>query len=197
VRRLDLGVVRRAAAATCICALSGTTGCAMMGVMRPAGDSYTYDVGYAPRAELIGKVAGIFDGLGYNAAAAALGFGRDAYFPVAVNSTVATPDDSSAPLHMETEWKRRPPADADEAALGSEIVSRITVTGIPGAPSASPTMYHVLLKIENRYVPSRGTRRDLRGESPPCNYAQMIVKGMALAFGGTPHPVANEQPRPF
>jgi len=166
----------------------------MMGVMRPAADSYVYDVGYASGTELKGKVAGIFYGLGYKDAAAALGFGG--YFPVAVNSTVVTPDDPPGPLHMETEWKRRPPADADEAARGSQIVSRITVTGIPNVAAASPTMYHVLLKIENRYVPSRGTRRDLRGESPPCSYAQVIVKGMALAFGGTPRPVTNEL-RPF
>ncbi|MFN2602239.1 MAG: hypothetical protein ABR582_05720 [Gemmatimonadaceae bacterium] len=195
MRRLHSTTVRRAAAATCICALSGTTGCAMMGVMRPAADSYTYDVGYASGAELKGKVAGIFYGLGYKDAAAALGFGQ--HDAVALYNAVVTSDEPPGPLHMETEWKRRPAADADEAARGSQIVSRITVTGIPSAGAASPTMYHVLLKIENRYVPSRGTHRDLRGESPPCSYAQVIVKGMALAFGGTPHPVANEQPRPF
>jgi hypothetical protein len=166
-----------------------------MGVMRPAADSYTYDVGFASEAELKGKVAGIFYGLGYKDAAASLGFGPSD--PMSMYGTVHTSGEPPVPLHMETEWKRRPPTDADEAARGSQIVSRISVTGVPSDTAASPTIYHVLLKIENRYVPSRGTRRDLRGESPPCNYAQLIVKGMALAFGGTPRPITNEQPRPF
>ena len=174
MRRLDLGVVRHAAAVSCICALSGTTGCAMMGVMRPAADSYTYDVGYASELELRGKVAGIFNNLGY----------KDVM------------DAPSPRVHMETQWQKRAPADSEEKARGSEIVSRITVTGIPREIAGAPTMYHVLLTIENRYVPSRGTHRDPRDESPTCSYAQVIVKGMALAFGGSGHPVANE-PRPF
>jgi hypothetical protein len=167
----------------------------MMGVMRPAADSYTYDVGYASATELKGKLAGIFNALGYKDAVASLGYAPVSR-PIPVISNIVTSGEPGGPLHIETEWKERAPADSDEAARGTEIVSRITVTGIPSEASASPLMYHVLLKIENRYVPSRGTHRDLRGESPPCSYAQLIVKGMALAFGGTPRPVSNE-PRPF
>lgn len=175
MRRLDSTIVRRAAAVSCICALSGTSGCAMMGVMRPAADSYTYDVGYASELDLRGKVAGVFSGLGY----------KDVI------------DAPSPRVHMETQWQERPPADAAERGRGSDIVSRIIVNGIPREAVGAPTMYHVLLTIENRYVPSRGTHRDPRDNSPACSYAQAIVKGMALAFGGSAHPVANEQPRPF
>ena len=146
----------------------------MMGAMRPAADSYTYDVGYASELELRGKVVGIFSVLGY----------KDVI------------DAPSPRVHMETQWEKRPPSDAEEQARGSEIVSRITVTGIPREIAGAPTMYQVLLTIENRYVPTRGTRREARVASRPCSYAQVIIKGMALAFGGTPHPVANE-PRPF
>lgn len=146
-----------------------------MGVMRPAADSYTYDVGYASELELRGKVAGIFSGLGY----------KDVM------------DAPSPRVHMETQWQQRPPADADEQARGSEIVSRIIVTGIPRETTGAPTMYHVLLTIENRYVPSRGTHRDAHYASASAGYVQSIVKGMALAFGSSAHPVANEQPRPF
>ena len=174
MRRLDSTTVRCAAAVSCICALSGTTGCAMMGVMRPAADSYTYDVGYASELELRGKVSGIFSGLGY----------KDVI------------DAPSPRVHMETQWQKRPPADADESARGSAIVSRIVVTGIPREIAGTRTIYHVLLTIENRYLPSRGTRRDPHYDSPACSYAQAIVKGMALAFGSTPRPITNE-PRPF
>lgn len=175
MRRMDSTIVRRAAVATCICALSGTTGCAMMGVMRPAADSYTYDVGYASELELRGKVAGIFNGLGY----------KDVM------------DAPSPQVHIETQWQQRAPADTDERTRGSEIVSRIIVNGIPRESVGAPTMYHVLLTIENRYVPSRGGHRDVRDTSASAGYAQSIVKGMALAFGGSAHPVVNEQPRPF
>jgi len=175
VPRLHSTTVRRAAVATCICALSGTTGCAMMGVMRPAADSYTYDVGYASELELRGKVAGILSGLGY----------KDVI------------DAPSPRVHLETQWQERQPCDADERARGSKIVSRVIVNGIPRETTGAPTMYHVLLTIENRYVPSRGTPRDARDTPASAGYAQLIVKGMALAFGGTPHPVANEQLRPF
>ena len=97
---------------------------------------------------------------------------------------------------METQWQQRPPADADERARGSDIVSRIIVNGIPRETAGAPTTYHVLLTIENRYVPSRGTQRDARATSVSAGYARSIVKGMALAFGGSARPVANE-PRPF
>ena len=175
MRRLDSTIVRSAAAFSCICAVSGMSGCAMMGVMRPAADSYTYDVGYASELELRGKVAGIFSGLGY----------KDVM------------DAPSPRVHMETQWQQRPPADANERARGSEIVSRIIVNGIPRETDGTPTTYHVLLTVENRFVPNRGTHRDALDTSASAGYAQMIVKGMALAFGGSARPVANEQPRPF
>src|SRR6478752_6914092 len=101
------------------------SGCAMMGVMRPAADSYTYDVGYASELDLRGKVAGVFSGLGY----------KDVV------------DAPSPRVHMETQWQQRPPADADERSRGSEIVSRIKVTGIPRETAGAPTMYHVLITI--------------------------------------------------
>ena len=121
------------------------------------------------------------------------------YGELKVGNAIGYKDVIDAPsprVHMETQWQKRPPADAEEGARGSEIVSRITITGIPREIVGAPTMYHVLLTIENRYLPSRGTHRDPRDNSPACTYAQVIVKGMALAFGGIAHPVANE-PRPF
>ena len=145
-----------------------------MGAMRPAADSYTYDVGFATAGEIRAKAATVFSGLGY---------------------TVVN-DDLSHPVYIETQWQTRAPTDAEEKSRGSELISRVTVTGVPTGVVGSPTMYHVLLTIENRYVPSRGTRRDARDASTTTNYAQSIVKGMAVAFGGSARPVANE-PRPF
>jgi hypothetical protein len=146
----------------------------MMGAMRPAADSYTYDVGYATASEIRTKAAGVFSVLGYK---------------------VVT-DDLSRPVYIETQWLTRAPTDAEEKSRGSQLISRISLIGLPTGVAGSPTMYHVLLTIENRYVPSRGTRRDARDASTSANYAQSIVKGMAVAFGGSARPVANE-PRPF
>ena len=172
-RRLDQTMIR-CAAVSCACgALAAATGCAMMGHMRPAADSYTFDVGVASAPDIHAKAVDLFRRFGY---------------------TVAR-DDESKP-GMETEWQKRPPADDEERTRGYEIISRIKIAGAPRDVSGSLTMYHVLLTVENRFVPTRGTRRDARDVSSSTSYAQTIVKGMAVAFGGTARPVANE-PRPF
>jgi hypothetical protein len=99
-------------------------------------------------------------------------------------------------VYLETEWQKRPPADDDERTRGYEIISRIKLAGAPRDVTGAPVMYHVLLTVENRFIPTRGTRRDARDVTSSTSYAQTIVKGMAVAFGGTARPVASE-PRPF
>jgi hypothetical protein len=174
-RRLDQTTMRRAAAVSCVCgALAATAGCAMMGHMRPAADSYTFDIGLASAPEIRAKATGIFKDFGYR----------------------IVKDDSSESLHMETQWQSRQPADDEERMGGHEIISRIKLIGAPGEVAGASTMYHVLLTVENRFVPTRATRRDAHEGTSSARYAQAIVKGMALAFGGSAHPVATE-PRPF
>jgi hypothetical protein len=141
--------------------------------MRPAADSYTFDVGVASAPDIHAKATDLFKRFGY---------------------TIARDDDSKP--GMETEWQKRPPADDEERTRGYEIISRIKVAGAPRDVSSSLMMYHVLLTVENRFVPTRGTKRDARDISSSASYAQSIVKGMAVAFGGTARPVATE-PRPF
>ncbi len=174
-RRFDKTTIRRAAAVSWMCgALAAISGCAPMWHMRPAADSYTYEVGLASESEIRAKAADIFKGFGYK---------------------VVTYDLSQA-VYMETEWQQRQPADNEERMRGYQIVSRITLTGTPREVDGAPTVYHVLLTVENRFVPTRGTRRDVRDARSSAGYAQSIVKGMAVAFGGSARPVTNE-PRPF
>jgi hypothetical protein len=97
---------------------------------------------------------------------------------------------------MESQWQKREPADDAERTSGSDIISRIKLMGAPREVAGAPTMYHVLLTVESRFVPTRGTRRDARDFASSTGYAQTIVKGMAVAFGGSVRPVASE-PRPF
>ena len=172
-RRLDQTVFR-CAAVSCACgALAAVSGCAMMGHMRPAADSYTFDVGVASAPDIHSKASDLFRRFGY---------------------TIAR-DDESKP-GMETEWQKRAPADEEERTRGYEIISRIKIAGAPQDVSSSLTMYHVLLTVENRFVPTRGTPRDGRDMTSSASYAQTIVKGMTVAFGGTGRPVATE-PRPY
>jgi hypothetical protein len=173
-RRFDQRLFR-CAAVSCACgAIAATTGCAMMGHMRPAADSYTFDVGTASARDIHAKATDLFKRFGYEVAR----------------------EDESKPVYLETEWQKRPPADDDERTRGYEIISRIKLAGAPRDVTGAPVMYHVLLTVENRFIPTRGTHRDARDVTSSTSYAQTIVKGMAVAFGGTARPVASE-PRPF
>jgi len=99
-RRLDQTVFR-CAAVSCACgALAAVSGCAMMGHMRPAADSYTFDVGVASAPDIHSKASDLFRRFGY---------------------TIAR-DDESKP-GMETEWQKRAPADEEERTRGYEIIS--------------------------------------------------------------------------
>lgn len=173
-RRLDQTMIR-CAAVSCACgALAATAGCAMMGHMRPAADSYTFDVGVASAPDIHTKAVDVFKRFGYT----------------------VMKEDESQPIYMETQWQKRPPADDEERERGYEIISRIKLAGAPREVTGAPIMYHVLLTVENRFIPTRGMRRDARDVTSSTGYAQTIVKGMAIAFGGTARPVADE-PRPF
>lgn len=174
-RRLAQTTIRRAAAVSCVCgALAAPTGCAMMGHMRPAADSYTFDVGVASAPDIHAKASDIFKRFGYR----------------------VVRDDQSHPVYMETQWQERQPADDEERTSGSEIISRIKLMGAPREVAGALTMYHVLLTVESRFVPTRGTRRNARDMTSSTGYAHSIVKGMAIAFGGSARPVASEL-RPF
>lgn len=150
------------------------TGCAMMGAMRPAADSYTYDVGVGSPSEIRARTANILKAFGYE----------------------LVRDDGNDHLYMQTQWQKRAPVDDQERMRAYEIISRVQVTGSPQLSPGAPNMYHALVTVENRFVPTRGTRRDARDATSSLGYAQSIVKGMAVAFGGTPHPVGEEQ-RPY
>ena len=161
-RRRDQTMIR-CAAACCVCtALAATSGCAMMGHMRPAADSYTYDVGFASATDIRAKAADIFKDFGYR----------------------VVRDDASHPVTIETQWQKRPPADDEERLRGYEIISRVKLNGLSREISGAPIMFHVLITVENRFVPTRGTKREARDASSSAGYAQAIVKGMAVAFGG-------------
>jgi hypothetical protein len=67
-RRFDQRVFR-CAAVSCACgAIAATTGCAMMGHMRPAADSYTFDVGTASARDIHTKATDLFKRFGYEVA---------------------------------------------------------------------------------------------------------------------------------
>jgi hypothetical protein len=164
----------RAAATFCACAgMVAMSGCAMMMQMRPAADSYTYDVGIASAPDARAKTSDILARLGYQ---------------------VVT-DDGYQGLYMQSQWKSRPPIDAQESTRGSEIISRVTMKGASRDVASAPTMYHVLLTVENRFVPLRGATREQRRLTASAGYAQSIVREMSLAFGGSGRPIAD-QPHP-
>ena len=176
MRRLDSTIVRSAAALSCICAVSGMSGCAMMGVMRPAADSYTYDLGIASPSEARAKAEAALTPLGYKLSG----------------------EDGLPGVRIESQWQSRAPVDDQERASGYEIISRVKLNGRTKNAAGAPNLYRVLLTVENRFVPSRGTSRASRHLGAPVGstYARSIVKQMSVAFGGTSRPVADE-PRPF
>ena len=149
------------------------SGCAMMGSMRPAADSYTFDVGVASASEIRARTATILKGFGYQALR-----------------------DDPQRVYLETEWQQRAAIDDRERIRGKEIISRVKLTGEPNGKDGPAGSYHVLVTIESRFVPTRGTQRDVREMVSSMSYAESIVKGMTLAFGGSGRPVADE-PRPF
>ncbi len=150
-------------------ALVSTSGCAMMMEMRPAADSYTFDVGVAPEADVRGRTSDILTRFGYH----------------------LVRDDGYPQLHMESQWQSRAPLDDLEKIRGYEIISRVTVTGTPRDVSGA-LMYHVLMTVENRFVPVRGQSRDKRQASSSAAYARSILKELTLALGGPTRPVAND-----
>ena len=88
----------RTATTFCACAgLVAISGCAMMMQMRPAADSYTYDVGVASAPDVRAKTSDILSRLGYR---------------------VVT-DNGYQGLFMQSQWKNRPPVDAQESNRGS------------------------------------------------------------------------------
>lgn len=145
-------------------------GCAMMGSMRPAADSYTYDVGVASATDMRTRTTTLLKGLGYQVR-----------------------DDG---VKIETDWRKRTPIDERESALRTEIISRVSINGASNFAAGAPGTYHVIVTVESRFVPTEGTQRDARATVASISYAESIVKGMSLAFGGVARPVADE-PRPF
>jgi len=166
--------VNRCTGVLCVFGAVSLGGCAMMGSMRPAADSYTFDVGVGSANEIRARTAPILEGLGYQ----------------------LVRDDGTRKIRMETEWQKRSPVDEQERALRTEIISRVRIAGAPNVRVGVPGTYHVLVTVESRFVPTRGTHREARTMVASMSYAQSIVKGMTLAFGGVARPVADE-PRPF
>jgi hypothetical protein len=105
-------------------------------------------------------------------------------------------DDGPDKVYMETGWQKRTAIDDRERALRNEIISRVSITGAPNGVRGPSANYHVIVTVESRFVPTQGTRRYARATVASMSYAESIVKGMSLAFGGTARPVADE-PRPF
>ena len=177
MRRRDSHTTRRAAACCCsFAAVVTMSGCAMMMNIRPAADSYTYDLGTTSASEARAKAESSLAPLGYR----------------------LSPDDGLPGVLSESQWRSRAPIDEQERASGYEIISRVKLTGHRAEVAGAPNQYHVLLTVENRFVPLRGTSRSSRDLVSPTgsSYARLIVKQVSGAFGSTPRPVANE-PQPF
>ena len=100
----------------------------MMGHMRPAADSYTYDVGVGTPSEIRDRTTNILRTFGYD----------------------VVRDDGSEKVYMETQWQKRDPVDEQERQWGHEIISRVQVTGAPRFVRGAPTLYHALVTVENR-----------------------------------------------
>ena len=145
----------------------------MMMDMRPAADRYTYERGVAAEADIRAKTSDILARYGYH----------------------LVRDDGYPNLHMESQWQSRAPIDDLEKIRGYEIISRVTMTGAPRDVSGA-LRYHVLLTVENRFVPVSGTVHDRRQATSSAGYARSIVRKMTVAFGSAARPVANELP-PF
>jgi hypothetical protein len=176
MRRRDSISTGRAATLCCACAVATMSGCAMMMNIRPAADSYTYDLGTTSAAEARAKAEASLAPLGYR----------------------LSPDDGLPGVQIESQWQSRAPIDEQERASGYEIISRVKLTGHRSKVASEPKQYHVLLTVENRFVPLRGTSRNSRDLVSPTgsSYARLVVKQVSVAFGSTPRPVADE-PRPF
>ena len=169
--------IERTAAVCCSCAaIMAMSGCAMMMNIRPAADSYTFDLGMASPSETRARAETALTPLGYRLS------GKDGLPGV----------------RIESQWQSRAPVDDQERAGGYEIISRVKLTGRSNSAADATNLYRVLLTVENRFVPSRGTSRASRHLGAPVGstYARSIVKQVSVAFGGAFRPVADE-PRPF
>lgn len=169
--------IERAAVLCCSCAAIVTmSGCSMMMNIRPAADSYTYDLGTTSAQEARAKAETALTQLGYRLSG----------------------DDGLPGVRIESQWQSRAPVDDQERASGYEIISRVKLTGRPNNAAGAPRLYRMLLTVENRFVPSRGTSRASRHLGAPVGstYARSIAKQVSVAFGGTSRPVADE-PLPF
>jgi hypothetical protein len=144
--------------------------------MRPAADSYTYDLGTAFAPEVRAKAEESLGKFGYK----------------------LNPDDGLPGVYLESQWQTRQPVDAQERASGYEIISRVKLTGHENGVVGTSKVYHVLLTIENRFIPLHGTSRTSSELSSPTGstYARSIAKQVSVAFGGMSRPIADE-PRPF
>lgn len=176
MRRRDSISTGRAATLYCACAVVTMNGCAMMMNIRPAADSYTYDLGATSASEARAKAEASLAPLGYR----------------------LSPDDGRPGVQIESQWQSRAPIDEQERTSGYEIISRVKLTGHPSEVAGVPKQYRVLLTVENRFVPLRGTSRSSRDLMSPTgsSYARLIVKRVSVAFGSTPRPVTDEL-RPF
>lgn len=169
--------IERAAVFCCSCAvIVAISGCSMMMNIRPAADSYTFDLGTASAQDARAKAETALIPLGYRLSV----------------------DDGLPGVRIESQWQSRSPVDEQERASGYEIISRVKLSGRQSNAAAAPNMYRVLLTVENRFVPLRGTSRASRHLGAPvgATYARSIVKQVSVAFGGTSRPVADE-PLPF
>lgn len=148
----------------------------MMMNIRPAADSYTYDLGTTSASEARAKAEASLAPFGYR----------------------LSPDDGLPGVQIESQWQSRAPINEQERASGYEIISRVKLTGHRSEVAGVPNQYRVLLTVENRFVPLRGTSRRSRDLVSPTgsSYARLIVKQVGVAFGSTTRPVADE-PRPF
>lgn len=177
MRFRESSITRRGTTLCCACAAVVTmSGCAMMMNMRPAADSYTYDLGTASAPETRARAEAVLGPLGYR----------------------LSPDDVLRGVQIESQWQKREPIDQQERASGYEIISRVRLTGRPTEVKAPEKMYHVLLTVENRFVPLHGTSRTSRSLGSPTGstYARSIVKQVSVAFGGAARPIADD-PQPF
>lgn len=148
----------------------------MMMNIRPAADSYTFDLGTSSAQDARAKAETALIPLGYR----------------------LSDDDGLPGVRIESQWQSRAPVDDQERASGYEIISRVKLSGHPSKTATVPNSYRLLLTVENRFVPSRGTSRASRHLGAPVGstYARSVVKQVSVAFGGTSRPVADE-PLPF
>ncbi len=148
----------------------------MMMNIRPAADSYTFDLGTASARDARAKAETALIPLGYRLSS----------------------DDGLPGVRIESQWQSRAPVDDQERASGYEIISRVKLTGRANKEADASNLYRVLLTVENRFVPSHGTSRASRHLGAPVGstYARSIVKQVSVAFGGTSRPLADE-PLPY